>query len=151
VTSEAGSTTGARFDAFAFYDLRDAVPALAAFVVLPVAEATVDDVAVLALILLGTIVGLFAVLAYREAGDRGDRRRRPRQRFIDALDATERKARRAAVRLPLVAGVVVALIPGVGLPDVKIPVATVVAGFLVAQVVFALWLNARHSARDVRG
>jgi hypothetical protein len=54
------------------------------------------------------------------------------------------------VRLPLVAGIVVALIPGVGLPDVKIPVATVVAGFLVAQVVFALWLNARHSARDVR-
>ena len=55
------------------------------------------------------------------------------------------------MRLPLVAGVVVALIPGVGLPDVKIPVATVVGGFLVAQVVFALWLNARHSAQGVRG
>jgi hypothetical protein len=148
--SNAGSATSGRFNAFAFYDLRDALPAFVAIAVLFAADATVDDIATLALIVVADVLGMFAAFAYLGAGDRGERRR-ARERFSAALDVTERKARRAAARLTLVVAIVIAVIAGGGLPDAKVAVAAMVAGVLLGQVVFALWLNARHSPPDPRG
>jgi hypothetical protein len=147
VTSNAGSAASRRLNAFAFYDLRDALPVFAALAVLFVADATVDDVTTLGLIVLVDVAGVFAALAYLGAGDRGERRRCGRERFSAALDDTERKARRAAVRLPLVAAIVIAVIAGGGVPDAGVAAAALAAGYLLSQVIFALWLNARHSRR----
>jgi hypothetical protein len=137
--------------AFAFYDLRNALPALVALAVLFVAAATVDDALALGLILLGDIVGVFAAYSYLEMGDRGATRRRTQEPFSAALDAKERKARRAAARLPLGVAIVVGAIASGGFPDGAVAAATLVVGFPLSQVIFALWLNSRHSPRPQRG
>jgi hypothetical protein len=149
--SSTDSVAGDRWNAFAFYDLRDALPAYVALAVLFVAYATVDDVTAIALILVVDIVGMFAAWAYLDAGDRGVKRRVARERFEAALDETERKARRAAAILPFGAAIVISAIAAGGLPDPKVAAAAMAVIYLVSQVIFALWLNARHSRRERRG
>lgn len=63
---------------------------------------------------------------------------------------TERKARRAAATLPLGAAIVVSAVISGGFPDGKSFAAAVAIGFVLSQVIFALWLNARHSATSAR-
>jgi hypothetical protein len=132
-------------DAFAFYDLRDAVPVYVALAFLLAADATVDNTVVIALIVVATIMGMFAAFAYVEAGDRGAKRRRVRERFDAALDAAERKARRAAAGLPLGLAIVSSAVVDGGLPDFRVAGPLTAVFFLLSQVIFALWLNARHA------
>jgi hypothetical protein len=148
--TNAGSVAGNRINPFAFYGLRNAVPAYVALVVLFVADATVENVTALGLILLCDIAGMFAAWSYLEAGDRGARRQLERERFHAALDATERKARRAAARLPLGVAIAISVIVAEGLPDVRVAAAATAVGFLLTQLTFAIWLNARHSSHRER-
>lgn len=148
--SNPGTDHNRQVSTFAFYDLRNALPVIAAMAVLFLADVTVDDVTVLLCILVGDVVAMFAALSYLGMGDRGERRRRALERFSAALDATERKARRAASVWPLVAAVVVAAIASGGFPDAKVAAAAILVGFPLGQVIFALWLNARRSPGHLR-
>jgi hypothetical protein len=47
--------------------------------------------------------------------------------------------------------IVIAVLAGGGLLDAKVAAAAMVVGGLLTQVVFVLWLNARHSPPDPRG
>ncbi len=149
--SNAGTDGNRQVHAFAFYDLRNALPALVALAVLFVAAVTVDDALTLGLILLGDVVGMFVAYSYLETGDRGARRRRMQEPFSAALDATERKARRVAAGLPVGVAVVAGGNASGGVPHGAVAAATLVVVFPLSQVVFALWLNSRHSPRAQRG
>ncbi len=142
--------SGGRSDAFQFLALRDAIPAYAALVVLLVVDATVDDFWTAALILAVTVAGMFATMGYLEAGDRGVPRRQARERFVDALDVTENRARRAASTLPMGAAILISAVASGGLPDGKVFAVAVAIGFAFSQVVLALWLNSRASDNDRR-
>jgi hypothetical protein len=133
--------------ACAFYDLRDAVPAFVALAVLFVADAMVDDVVATAAIVVTAIVGMFAAFTYLQAGERGAKRRQVRERFDAGLDAIERKARRAAAGLPLGVAIASSAVVEGGLPDFLVAGALTAIFFLLSQVIFALWLNARRARR----
>ena len=60
------------------------------------------------------------------------------------MDGTERSALGAVRTLPLVIGIIVALLWSGGF-NVRIAAAAVVVGFLVAQIAFAAWFTARRS------
>jgi len=141
---------GGREDAFRFFALRDALPAYVALVVLFAADAAFDEFVVVALVVIGAIVAMFATMAYLEAGARGVRRRRVRECFVDSLDVTERKARRAASMLPMVMAILIAVIASGGMPDGRVFAGAVAICFAFSQLIFALWLNARASGNDRR-
>ena len=125
--SPADSAAGSRPNPFAFVDLRDAAPAY-----------------------LG-IVAVFAGYGYLEAGARGDARKRARERFDAGLSATERRWRQVARMLPLGVAVAVAVVAGNGLFDGSVFAIAAAVGYLLSQVVFALWLTAMRSGGERRG
>lgn len=148
--SSPGQIAGGRSDAFQFFALRDAIPAYVALVVLLIVDVTVDDFWTAAVLLITTIVGMFAIMGYLEVGERGVRRRQARERFVDALDASENRARRAASALPMGAAILISAVAAGGFPDGQVFAVAITIGFALSQVVFALWLNARRSDRGRR-
>jgi hypothetical protein len=140
-----------RFNWLAFQDLRDALPALVVIATVLVADAALEDDFAFWLVLGGAVAVALGSYVYAESGARGDARRRARERLEATLDPTERTMRRVASLLPLGAGITIGVIAGGGWLDGRVLAATAAIGFLVSQVIFVLWLNARHSHRDPRG
>jgi membrane associated rhomboid family serine protease len=149
--SPADSAAGSRPNPFAFVDLRDAAPAYLGIVAVFAAHAVVRNDVAFALIVCGVIAAVFAGYGYLEAGARGDARKRARERFDAGLSATERRWRQVARMLPVGVGVAVAVVAGNGLFDGSVFAIAAAVGYLLGQVVFALWLTAMRTGGERRG
>jgi hypothetical protein len=137
--------------ALVFLDLRDALPALVLIAVALIASALLDD-ALTFLLVVGLAVALVvAGYRYGEAGQRGARRRELRARFDELLDPTERRVRQVARTLPLCVALVLGVVAGRGWLDGIVFGAAAAVGFVAAQMIFAVWLNARHSGPEPFG
>lgn len=136
--------------ALAFLDLRDAIPALVVIAVALAANAVFDDAVAFALVVGATLALVFGAYRYAEAGPRGVRRRQLRERFDEALDPSERRARQVARILPLGVAFALGVVAGGGWLDGIVFGVAAAIGFVLSQVIFALWLNARHRATSDR-
>jgi hypothetical protein len=134
-------------DAAALPDLRDALPGIVGVAGLFFADMLVDGWT-LAIVDICVVVAALGIVWLRDRTSRGAERREARRWWEATMDSTERAALRAARSLPFVAGLVASGLLKHGF-DVRIFAAALVVGFVIAQVVFALWLTRRRSGRAV--
>jgi len=128
-------------------DLRDALPGIAGVGGLFLAERLADGWT-LAIVDICVVAAVLGIAWFRDRTSRGAERREARRRWEATMDGAERTALRATRLLPFVAGFVASGLFKHGF-DVRVFAAALVVGFLIAQVIFALWLTRRRSGRAV--